>query len=82
MGPSEGLRRILDKNLTRTTVGKISLEFLLGKKSKEGDLVERPLSPLFDDELAPWLGLLPVVLEEVPAPPADPLVGRCETGVV
>lgn len=33
--PSEGLRRILDENMARTTVGKISLDYLSGKKSKE-----------------------------------------------
>jgi len=33
--PSEGLRRILDENLARTTVGKVSLEYVSGKKSKE-----------------------------------------------
>jgi nitroimidazol reductase NimA-like FMN-containing flavoprotein (pyridoxamine 5'-phosphate oxidase superfamily) len=36
--PSEGLRRVLEDNLARTTVGKISLEYLSGKKSKEVEL--------------------------------------------
>ncbi len=35
---SEPLRKILDDNLARTTVGKISLEYLSGKKSKEVEL--------------------------------------------
>jgi nitroimidazol reductase NimA-like FMN-containing flavoprotein (pyridoxamine 5'-phosphate oxidase superfamily) len=33
--PSEGLKRILDENLERTTVGRVSIEYMTGKKSKE-----------------------------------------------
>ena len=33
--PSEGLRRVLDANLARATVGRISIDHITGKKSKE-----------------------------------------------